>query len=134
LACSSTSNSVKLGLGEERSFLVPIGCGECRRGHILAEPDVFVDRAALPGVTGDHEDWLSESVRDAWQDFLRQCVAFDFDDRPESATMFADNVEELLVDEPLEWSLPLQGGPGELRCAVDVLGGLQPSWVISDHR
>jgi hypothetical protein len=112
--------------GEERSFLVPIGKGECRRVRLLADQDVFVD----PETIGD----MPSEVREAWQDFVRQCVAFDPDDRPDGAASFAERLAELLDDSPLEWRLPLPGGPGTLRRDVDVLGALQPSWVVSDFR
>jgi len=112
--------------GEERSFLVPIGKGECRRVRLLADQDVFVD----PDTIGE----MPSAVREAWQDFVRQCVAFDPDDRPDGAAPFAERLAELLEDAPLEWRLPLPGGPGTLRRDVDVLGALQPSWVVSDFR
>ncbi len=112
--------------GEERSFLVPIGKGECRRVRLLADQDVFVDPDGTPN--------LSRNVREGWQEFVRLCVEFDPDDRPVTAAVFADRCAELLADEPLDWRLPLPGGPGTLRRDVDVLGALQPSWVVSDFR
>ncbi|MCA9679488.1 MAG: hypothetical protein H6709_18660 [Kofleriaceae bacterium] len=112
--------------GEERSFLVPIGKGECRRVRMLADQDVFVD----PESTGP----MSRAVREEWQDFVRQCVEFDPDDRPQDVGGFASRLEELLGAEPLQWRLPLPGGPGTLRRDVDVLGAMQPSWVVSDFR
>jgi hypothetical protein len=112
--------------GEERSFLVPIGKGECRRVRLLADQDVFIDPETIGG--------MSAPVREAWQDFVRDCVAFDPDDRPDSAASFADQLAELLEDAVLDWRLPLPGGPGTLRRDVDVLGALQPSWVVSDFR
>lgn len=112
--------------GEERSFLVPIGKGECRRVRMLADQDVFIDPETTGGMTG--------VVREAWQDFVRQCVEFDPDDRPQSAAVFAERLGELLEEAPLAWRLPLQGGPGLLRRDVDVLGAMQPSWVVSDFR
>jgi hypothetical protein len=77
---------------------------------------------------------MPSPVREAWQDFVRQCVAFDPDDRPDSAATFAERLADLLEDAALEWRLPLPGGPGTLRRDVDVLGALQPSWVVSDFR
>jgi hypothetical protein len=112
--------------GEERSFLVPVGKGECRRVRLLADQDVFVDPEGTPN--------LSRKVRESWQEFVRQCVEFDPDDRPATAQLFADRCEQLLADEPLDWRLPLPGGPGTLRRDVDVLGAMQPSWVVSDFR
>jgi serine/threonine protein kinase len=112
--------------GEERSFLVPIGKGECRRVRLLADQDVFID----PETTGD----MPMAIREGWQDFVRECVAFDPDDRPDSAARFCERLAELLEDTPLDWRLPLPGGPGTLRRDVDVLGALQPSWVVSDFR
>jgi serine/threonine protein kinase len=115
--------------GEERSFLVPIGKGECRRVRLLADQDVFVDPEGAEGHVG-----LVGPVREAFQDFVRQCVAFDPDDRPQGAAVFAERLAELLEDTTLEWRLPLPGGPGTLRRDVDVLGAMQPSWVVSDFR
>jgi hypothetical protein len=112
--------------GEERSFLVPIGKGECRRVRLLADQDVFID----PDTCGA----MGSPVREAWQDFIRECVAFDPDDRPESAARFAERLSELLEEQVLDWRLPLPGGPGTLRRDVDVLGAMQPSWVVSDFR
>lgn len=112
--------------GEERSFLVPVGKGECRRVRLLSDQDVFVDPDGTPG--------LSRRVREGWQEFVRECVEFDPDDRPGSIAAFADRCEELLAEEPLGWRLPLPGGPGTLRRDVDVLGAMQPSWVVSDFR
>jgi len=112
--------------GEERSFLVPIGKAECRRVRLLADQDVFID----PESTGP----MTNSTREGWQDFVRQCVAFDPDDRPQTAAVFAERLDELLDDEVLEWRLPLPGGPGTLRRDVDVLGAMQPSWVVTDFR
>jgi hypothetical protein len=112
--------------GEERSFLVPIGKGECRRVRLLADQDVFIDPDATGAMTG--------VIREAWQDFVRQCVAFDPDDRPDSAAQFAERLAELLDEVELDARLPLPGGPGTLRRDVDVLGAMQPSWVVSDFR
>jgi len=116
--------------GEERSFLVPVGKGECRRVRLLADQDVFVD----PETPEGGHAGLAGAVREAFQDFVRQCVAFDPDDRPDSAAVFAERLAELLDDATLDWRLPLPGGPGTLRRDVDVLGALQPSWVVSDFR
>jgi len=112
--------------GEERSFLVPVGKGECRRVRLLADQDVFIDPETVGAMTSP--------VREAWQDFVRDCVAFDPDDRPDGAATFAERLADLLGDATLDWRLPLPGGPGTLRRDVDVLGALQPSWVVSDFR
>jgi len=112
--------------GEERSFVVPVGRGERRRVRLLADHDVWID----PETSRD----LAAPLRDAWQDFIRQCVEFDPDDRPDSAIVFAERLDDLVEASNLDRELPLSSGPGTLRRDVDLLGALQPSWVVRDAR
>jgi hypothetical protein len=112
--------------GEERSFVVPVGRSDRRRVRLLADHDVWIDP--------DMNHGMSASLRDEWQDFIRQSVEFDPDDRPDSAAMFADRLDELLEGGGLERALPLAAGPGTLRRDADVLGVGQPAWVVRDGR
>jgi protein kinase-like protein len=112
--------------GEERSFLVPVGGSERRRVRVLADPEVFIDPTVVP---------LDDDGREAWADVLRQCVAFDPDDRPLNAAAFADVVEQLIEDFPLAWDLPtFRGGPGDLKLSVEIDSVIQPAWVVTDWR
>ena len=112
--------------GEERSFVVPAGPGQGRRVRLLADHDVYLD----PERAAD----LPLPVAAAWQDFIRQCVEFDPDDRPSSAQSFADRIEELVEAAPLAYELPLSAGPGVLRRDVSVSGDPAPGWVVRDTR
>jgi hypothetical protein len=112
--------------GEERSFVVPAGPGEGRRVRLLADHDVYLD----PERAGD----LPMPVAAAWQDFIRQCVEFDPDDRPTSAAHFADRIDELVAAAPLVYELPCPAGPGILRRDVSVTGDPAPGWVVRDAR
>lgn len=111
--------------GEERSFIIPTGGGDRRRVRILSEQDVFIDHE-LSGLTN------SDRLR--WCDFIRRCVAFAPEDRPQSGRAFADELDQLLDDSPLVGDVGLVGGPGELRRNTDLLGAFQPSWVVTDFR
>jgi len=112
--------------GEERSFVVPVGRGDRRRVRLLADHDVWID----PETSHD----IPSVVRDQWQDFIRQCVEFDPDDRPDSAMIFADRLDELIEGGGLDREVPLPSGPGTLRRDVDLLGSMAPSWVVRDTR
>lgn len=112
--------------GEERSFVVPAGPGQGRRVRLLADHDVYLD----PARAGE----LPLPVAAAWQDFIRQCVEFDPDDRPPSAQHFADRIDELLEAAPLTYELPCPAGPGILRRDVHVAGDPAPGWVVRDAR
>jgi serine/threonine protein kinase len=112
--------------GEERSFVVPAGPGQGRRVRLLADHDVYLD----PERAAD----LPLPVAAAWQDFIRQCVEFDPDDRPTSAHSFADRIDELIEAAPLAYELPLSAGPGVLRRDVSVTGDPAPGWVVRDTR
>jgi hypothetical protein len=112
--------------GEERSFLIPVGGNERRRVRVLGDPEVFVDPSVIK---------LDDEGRQAWGDLIRQCVAFDPDDRPQNAAAFADEVEQLAQDHPLDWELPaFRPGPGDLAINAEVEGSVQPAWVITDRR
>jgi hypothetical protein len=111
--------------GEERSFIIPTGKSGRRRVRILGAPDVFIDR-------GDSE--LDQDSCRAWTDLIRRAVAFAPEERPASAAAFAMELEALLARQRLEGELAVAGGPGVLSRSVEVLGVLQPSWVVSDRR
>jgi hypothetical protein len=98
------------------------------RGWSATEHTVSRERLRIATVTE------GPFVRDEWQDFVRQCVEFDPDDRPDSALTFADRLEELAGGGGLERELPLPAGPGTLRKDVDVLGAGQPAWIVRDAR
>ncbi|HTJ47355.1 MAG TPA: protein kinase [Kofleriaceae bacterium] len=112
--------------GEERSFVVPAGPGQGRRVRLLADHDVYLD----PDRAAD----LPMPLAAAWQDFIRQCLEFDPDDRPASATHFADRIDELLDAAPLAYEMPCPAGPGVLRRDVHVAGDPAPGWVVRDTR
>jgi hypothetical protein len=112
--------------GEERSFVVPVGRSDRRRVRLLADHDVWIDPETNHG--------MSSGLRDEWQDFIRQCVEFDPDDRPDSALTFAERLDELAAGGGLERALPLPAGPGTLRKDTDVLGVTQPAWIVRDAR
>ncbi len=111
--------------GEERCFIIPTGRDGRRRLRLLASPDVFLD----PSSTA-----LADSTRAAWCDLIRRACAFDPAARPPTGAAFADELESLLDDQPLAGDLPIRGGPGNLRRSVNLLGALQPSWIIEDRR
>lgn len=77
---------------------------------------------------------IDEAARVAWQRFLAQAVAFEPAARFGDGAAFADALAELLARHPLPGRLGLRGGPGRLTRAVDVLGRMQPAWVIADRR
>jgi len=111
--------------GEERSFVIPTGGGERHRVRLLGSPDVFID----PSTSA-----MDEAACRAWAEFIRHCVAFEPEQRPENAAAFAAELESLLEQYELPDRLPVPGGPGQLSRSVEVLGGLKPSWVIEDRR
>jgi hypothetical protein len=111
--------------GEEKSFVIPTGGEGRRRVRLLGEPEVFLDRGATP---------LDGELCRGWQDLIRRAVAFDPERRPASAAAFALELEALLARGPLPGEVALAGGPGQLSRSVEVLGALQPSWVVSDLR
>lgn len=110
--------------GEERSFIIPTGLDRRRRLRLLASPDVFLDPS-----TGDMDD----ATRTRWCDLIGSSVAFDPAARPADGAMFADTLAELLADAPLAGDIPVAGGPGSMWRNVEVLGRLQPSWVVTDQ-
>jgi protein kinase-like protein len=111
--------------GEERSYVIPTGGAERRRVRLLADPEVFIDPTHVT---------LTEPGRHAWQSFLSRCVAFEPERRPQSALELASALEELLESHPLQGRLGLKGGPGRLTRNVEIVGRLQPSWLLADRR
>ena len=111
--------------GEERSFIIPTGKSGRRRARILGAPDVFIDR-------GERE--LGEEAGRAWTELIRRAVAFVPEQRQASAAAFALELEALLARHNLEGEIAVAGGPGVLSRSVEVLGVLQPSWVVNDRR
>jgi serine/threonine protein kinase len=117
--------------GEERSFVIPTGAGGRRRLRLLASPDVFIDPRAGGGDDDDGPS-VPALTRAAWCDFIRRCVGFEPERRPENAVAFAGELDALIADAELDGDLPIRGGPGLLRRNVEVLGAVRPSWVITD--
>ncbi len=111
--------------GEERSFVIPTGGGDRRRVRLLGTPDVFIDPT-----TTDLDD---TACRD-WGEFIRRCVAFEPEHRPKDAAAFGAELGDLLERYAFSDRLPVPGGPGQLARSVEILGALQPSWVIEDRR
>ncbi len=111
--------------GEERSFVIPTGGDGRRRIRLLGDPDVFIDRSQTA---------LDDEVCRGWEQLIRRAVAFEPERRPSSAAGFAMEVEALLARGPLPGDVGIPGGPGQLSRSVEVLGVLQPSWVVSDFR
>jgi serine/threonine protein kinase len=114
--------------GEERTFVVPTGGNNKRSMKVLANPDVFIDPTA--GMK------LDEPSRLAYQRFIAGCCAFDPAQRPDNGVRFADELSELLARHPLPqhdagW-LDLGWLAGTLERRVDLLGDLQPAWVLMD--
>jgi hypothetical protein len=112
--------------GEERTFVVPASPGLGRRVRLLADHDIYLDP--------ERADALPGPVLGAWQEFIRQCLEFDPDDRPVSAAYVADRVDELVDAAPLGFDLACAAGPGLLRRAVEVDGARAPAWVVRDAR
>jgi hypothetical protein len=110
--------------GEERSFVIPIGRAERRRLRVLSAPDVFLDPTSSA---------LDDAGRAAWCALVRDAVAFAPEHRPADGVAFADRLAGLLDDYPLAGQLSLRGGPGSLSRSVEVLGSLQPSWIVDDR-
>lgn len=111
--------------GQERSYLIPTGRDQRRRVRLLADPEVFLD----PGA-GD----LPDDLRRAWSSFIADCVAFEPERRPASGAAFADRLESLLASSRLSRRFYFEGGPGQLRRDVEILGAFQPAWVVTDER
>jgi len=111
--------------GEERSFVIPTGGEERHRVRLLGSPDVFIDPSAID---------LENGACREWADFISRCVAFEPEVRPVDAAEFAMELEGLLGRRELPDRLGVADGPGRLSRSVEVLGALQPSWVIEDHR
>ncbi|MCE9574832.1 MAG: hypothetical protein K8W52_16905 [Deltaproteobacteria bacterium] len=112
--------------GEERTFVVPSAPGLGRRVRLLADHDIYLDP--------ERADSLPGPVLAAWQEFIRQCLEFDPDDRPVGAIYVADRVDELVDAAPLAFDLACAAGPGTLRRAVEVDGARAPGWVVRDAR
>jgi hypothetical protein len=111
--------------GEERSYVIPTGGAGRRRVRVLDRPVVFIDPTVMP---------FSDEARVAWQRVIARAVAFDPDARPRSGAAFAAELDEVLRRHPPPGRLALAGGPGRLTRNVDVLGRLEPSWVVDDSR
>lgn len=111
--------------GEERSYVIPTGGAARRRVRVLDRPEVFIDPTTLR---------LDDAARAAWQRLIARAVAFAPDERPVSGAAFAAELEQVLARHPPPDRLGLAGGPGALTRNVDVLGRLEPSWVVSDSR
>jgi hypothetical protein len=114
--------------GEERTFVVPTGGQETRHMKVLSDPQVFIDPTS--GL-----ELRDPSVR-AYASFIARCTAFDPEKRPATGGQFAAELAGLLDRHPLP--LGRQGFidvgwlAGALHRRVDLLGELQPAWVVSD--
>lgn len=110
--------------GEERNFIIPMGRAERRRLRLLSSPDVFMD---------GNGSAFDDTARARWCELIRRAVSFEPDGRPADGASFADALEGVLADAPLVGEVPVSGGPGGLSRSVEVLGRLQPSWVVADY-
>jgi hypothetical protein len=91
--------------GDERAFVVPVGRGERLRARMLAEPDVYLDPSLTP---------MSDAAIAAWRGFLRKCLAFDADERVQSASLFADELMTIAETHPLKGRRVVSGLAGQL--------------------
>jgi hypothetical protein len=111
--------------GQETSYVIPTGRDDRRRVRLIGAPEVFIDPTFIE---------IPDPLRRAWSDFIADCVAFDPERRPATGAAFADRLESLLASSRLPRRFFFEGGPGQLRRDVEVLGAFQPAWVVTDTR
>lgn len=114
--------------GEERTFVVPTGGQETRHMKVLSDPQVFIDPTS--GL-----ELRDPSIR-AYASFIARCTAFDPEKRPANGGQFAAELAGLLDRHPLPMGrqgfIDVGWLAGALHRRVDLLGDLQPAWVVSD--
>lgn len=114
--------------GEERTFVVPTGGHDTRRMTVLSDPQVFIDPTA--GLE------LRDPAVRAYASFIARCTSFDAEKRPANGAQFASERAGLLDRHPLPMGrngfIDVGWLAGELHRRVDLLGDLQPAWVIAD--